>query len=580
MKQGMFRYKVYRKKLLATILVVVVLSLLILGSTTAFLLDGWAKKQQSAALIEAAKAEDRLSYAESQINEYLVGLYSSDALITDLLSLLDSSDESAYLRSRLENSTANSSEIASFPADLENRLLRRSSYVRGVEITSSSSHAVLYLDEKGEMQIRFFSEEQQVPGTDAFDKELSVVRLLYNPNRITVRIGALRFWLNSDMLDCRGGEFSGVLSTSIREESYRMCGSQPHAAQWLAEIGGAREAGGVFFDGADPVFYWHMPSSHAGMEITAAVNGKTLLAENASTCWFLLAVFALAMTVVIVFLMTGMAMDAKFLGSILDTIGQVEKGNFKTREMLPVRRRPERADEYRMIADALDNMSVVLGDYIHNEYQLKLKQQETAMRALQHQINPHFLYNTLEAIRAQALIAGDGGTADAIALLGGLYRDTVRCEDVIPLRLELSLLEDYLKLMQLRYPGLFCYQIEAEEGIETLSTVKFWMQPLAENFFKHGFDRESEYNLLLLRLWRENGRVCIEMSDNGRGVALEKLEAINSTLGHGDDGKTSIGLRNVYSRLRFYYGKSFSMHIGNNPEGGASIQIGFEPKEG
>lgn len=114
---------------------------------------------------------------------------------------------------------------------------------------------------------------------------------------------------------------------------------------------------------------------------------------------------------------------------------------------------------------------------------MKLKQQEAAMRALKHQINPHFLYNTLESIRSKALVCGDEETAEAITQLGSLYRKIVHCPDVITMKEEKDLLELYLRLMSLRFAGNFVYQLELEKDLEGVRTPGFWLQPLAENFF-------------------------------------------------------------------------------------------------
>ena len=225
-------------------------------------------------------------------------------------------------------------------------------------------------------------------------------------------------------------------------------------------------------------------------------------------------------------------------------------------------------------------MSRALDEYILNEYRLKLKQQETAMRALQHQINPHFLYNTLEAIRAKALTEKNPKTAEAIALLGQLYRDMVRKEDIIFFWEEKDLLETYLKIMQLRYPDSFAYQLMFDDALLQLKTPKFWMQPLAENFFSHGFDRCSEFNILVVTAVAEKDGWRIEVIDNGSGIPQEQITAVNARIGTGDETPgNSIGLRNVYTRLAYYYGKEFTMELRNNSEGGACVSIFIPNKE-
>ena len=104
--------------------------------------------------------------------------------------------------------------------------------------------------------------------------------------------------------------------------------------------------------------------------------------------------------------------------------------------------------------------------------------------------------------------------------------------------------------------------------------MNFWLQPLAENFFTHGFDRESEYNLLIVSGYQQNGGARIELIDNGRGVSARRLEEIRKNMYEGnDEPEADIGLRNVYMRLNYFYKEGFEMDIGNNPEGGFFISI-------
>jgi sensor histidine kinase YesM len=246
----------------------------------------------------------------------------------------------------------------------------------------------------------------------------------------------------------------------------------------------------------------------------------------------------------------------------------------KTADFTPVHPARYRRNEYGMIARELDDMIHQLDRHIRTNYLLKLKQQETEMKALQNQINPHFLYNTLEVIRSSALVNSADYTSDAIATLGALYRDIVKNENIIPLGSELNLLQKYLKVMEFKYPDRFYYQFNVETALIALPTVKFWLQPLAENFFIHGFNPESEFNLLIVNGWEEEERFVLEIVDNGNTISEERLVEIRNKLSRGDDAPAdNIGLRNVYTRLHFFYGAGFSMKIDNNEEAGVKISV-------
>ena len=128
--------------------------------------------------------------------------------------------------------------------------------------------------------------------------------------------------------------------------------------------------------------------------------------------------------------------------------------------------------------------------------------------------------------------------------------------------------------MELRFGDNFFYQVELEDALREIPTVSFWLQPLAENFFTHGFDRESMYNLLIISGHPQGSDTVIEIMDNGSGVPADQLEQVQKTMREGnDDPEADIGLRNVYMRLNYFYGNGFKMEIGNNPEGGFKISI-------
>ena len=286
----------------------------------------------------------------------------------------------------------------------------------------------------------------------------------------------------------------------------------------------------------------------------------------------LITIFLIVLTTmisVLLLIVYNMRDDSRFLHRIIQSIGRVKTANFT-----PNRPARYRRNEYGMIARELDDMIQQLDKHIRNEYLLKLKQQETEMKALQNQINPHFLYNTLEVIRSTALVNQDRDTADAIATLGALYREIVKKENIISIASELELLQKYLEIMEFKYPERFFYQVNVEPTLLSIPTVKFWMQPLAENFFVHGFSASNEFNLYVVNGWEAEEHYVLEFVDNGRGINAERLNTVRSTLSnHDDTSSESIGLRNVYTRLHFFYGKSFSIEIENNEEAGVKISV-------
>ena len=121
--------------------------------------------------------------------------------------------------------------------------------------------------------------------------------------------------------------------------------------------------------------------------------------------------------------------------------------------------------------------------------------------------------------------------------------------------------------MTLKYPKNFFYQFDVEEKIKDIMTVKFWMQPLVENFFVHGFDLQCEYNMIIIKGYSLGSNIVIEITDNGVTLSEEELEDLNNRIVNTKELKTSsIGLPNVYTRLKIFYGSGFDMKIANNSQ--------------
>lgn len=272
-----------------------------------------------------------------------------------------------------------------------------------------------------------------------------------------------------------------------------------------------------------------------------------------------------------------MSYDARYLGQITGAIDHAKAGHFTK---IPL---GKRHDEYSIIAAEFNTMSDDLNAYIQREYILKLRQKEAQMKRMQQQIHPHFLYNTLEVIRARALINHDAEVADAVYNLGSMFRSMVKGEDVITVQEELDILTKYLHLMEFKYMNRFFYQIDADKTIRDMQTPKFWMQPLAENFFVHGFMPETELNLMVIHAAAEQlsphvYALHFEILNNGMKIEDEKLRSLRETLSAGDSAlenghNESIGLQNVCQRLRYFYGNSLKMDILNNDESGITITI-------
>ena len=509
-----------------------------------------------------------------QLENYVNGIYAKPSLMEDTKTLFESTSEQDYTRLREENSARSNTQIAWLPGDMRKLFVNSQLKVNAVTIRSPEGIKIIWLDNlSGNMRVTYGlrGEWQLIDRTDR-DTVLESFEVR-SPDSVMKSLGTLTFYGSSkdiykgssqayDWALIKGKMISYENVKGEREREWILTASEKEAFQ-----------GWFLWKGRLPVFYFEFVNSSGDSEYISAVDIVSLWRANgagAATLAVTVLVLAAGAVVVAFFNLQG---EARFLSHIMDMLKTMEHGSFVEVGTM-VMKRGGHYNEYTLIADALSEVSVKLDGYIRKEYLLKLKQQETAMRALRHQINPHFLYNTLESIRARALVLKDRETAEAIEGLGRLYRTLIRCPEVISLRKEVEVLEMYLKLMSLRFADTFVYRVDIEEEAKDVDTIAFWLQPLAENFFNHGMDQESEFNLLMLEAVKKEDGILVTMSDNGRGILEDRLLEIRKNMVEGgDDPGADIGLRNVYMRLSYFYEEAFSMNIENQAAGGLKIDI-------
>lgn len=568
-------YRIYRKKFLGTVAVVTLLCLFVFIGMLFFFVNKWTSDLRIQMQNRFHDKERRLELLQNWTDNYVNGLYEDSMLMQDLKALFESSTHMQYLQARRENSLSQVSQIRYFPANARQLFTDQRSRIGAMVLQSDTGTRMIWMSQ-GEMYVSFdFAEAgEAVRRLELGDIEVASYSIR-DPKNMGNMLGTMELWADSgdiyeqtSAVDAAWALFDTngrILEHSILE------GEQ---GEWLEQASQRGTSYGWLQNtGMDHVFFVKMTSGHADFSYVMVKSVQEILTDNYRVMAALAGALLLFGGGVLIFTYMGIQTEAEFLSRIMRMLSDMENGHFEDiqRQELPLR---HKENEYGMIAVALKDVGAKLQGYIETEYILKLKDQETQMRALQHQINPHFLYNTLEILRSKALLQGDRDMADAIALLGALYRARMHKKDRIPLGEEFELLETYLKIMSMRFRDNFVYQVELDQEIADVETVSFWLQPLAENFFTHGFDRESLYNLLIVTGHAENGGVRIEVIDNGSGIAEERLKETRKSMYEGnDDPGADIGLRNVYMRLNYFYRDGFKMEIGNSKEGGFQISI-------
>ncbi len=571
------KIKVYRNNFIISISSLLIICIVLGYWLCGMVINDQVQKNDTAALNTFNRIESSLDLTESKIDNYVLYLYSNKALLRDFLRFFGN-DAETYLTLRLDSQDA---EQDSFLDDLQQFVANNQYAVKETAFQSSSSLNLMYFMENQGTALRFrLPRGSSVLSDNDIGFGYIYTRELMNPQKVAQPLGEIRFVINAEKA-VKDSADSGIGKIAVMSEKSALyypakpdAGRKDNFEQIYRTSGTSRGRlhNGLF----NTLYYSVFDSKTHGYKYVSTIGTWEIVENNQSLFILIIAGIFFIFTVMTVVIAAYMTRDARYLSRMLDTIGEAKKGNFHRMKL------GRRDDELYMIAQELNDMYTQLNSYIETEYKLKLEQKNTEMKMLQRQVNPHFLYNTLEIIRSCALVNRDDQVADAIANLGAMFRDVVKREDVIAIEQELEILSRYLKIMEFKFAGSFYYQIDVPEEIRALKTVKLWLQPLCENFFVHGYDKSCEFNLLIVRGKVEAAAYVIEVSDNGQNIEPDKLAELNHRLLDGtEDPGGSIGLINVCTRLRYFYNNRLTMKIFNNTEAGVtvSVRIGKEGGE-
>lgn len=238
----------------------------------------------------------------------------------------------------------------------------------------------------------------------------------------------------------------------------------------------------------------------------------------------------------------------------------------------------ESGDELSILTDSFDHMKGEIGRLIEDIRQEQNQRRVMELQLLQEQINPHFLYNTLDTI---VWLAEDGQTGQVVEMVSSLsdfFRTALGGgRDFVTIGEEMAHIESYLQIQKIRYQDILDYQVSLEPGLEDYTILKLTLQPLVENALYHGIKNKRGKGKLLVEGRREDGQALFLIRDNGAGMTEEellkvrqKLEGRNpqdSRIGHG------FGLYNVAERLRLNYKDNCRIEISSRPGEGTTALI-------
>jgi two-component system sensor histidine kinase YesM len=236
----------------------------------------------------------------------------------------------------------------------------------------------------------------------------------------------------------------------------------------------------------------------------------------------------------------------------------------------------ESGDEIGMLNHSVNMMIRRLDTLIQEVYVSNLKKREAQIEALQSQIDPHFLFNTLESIRMKLLLKADRETATIIQMLAKLFRTKLEFDGgLVSLRKELKLVEDYIRIQQYRFGNRFSFRNEVVDGCMDCMIPKLTIQPLVENAVVHGLEYLEQGGKIRLVASVVGNFLTLYVIDNGRGIDAKRLAELQQLLRAGTESNhhASVGIHNVHERLRLHFGPEFGLGITANELGGVTVAI-------
>ncbi|HIZ79178.1 MAG TPA: sensor histidine kinase [Candidatus Lachnoclostridium stercorigallinarum] len=231
--------------------------------------------------------------------------------------------------------------------------------------------------------------------------------------------------------------------------------------------------------------------------------------------------------------------------------------------------------EIRSLGRSIQGMAMRIKGLMNDIVTEHESKRKSEFDTLQSQINPHFLYNTLDII--VWMIENEKKT-DAVRVVTALARffriSLSRGKSIITVKDELEHVRNYLMIQQMRFKNKFTYEIDADEDTLELASLKLMLQPMVENAIYHGMEFMDGDGVVQIRAWREAEDLYLRVRDNGLGMTEEQVENLFRDSGHvPSKGGSGIGVRNVNERIQLYFGEGYGLRIESEPDEGTDVII-------
>ena len=253
--------------------------------------------------------------------------------------------------------------------------------------------------------------------------------------------------------------------------------------------------------------------------------------------------------------------------NLCNSMKEVEEGN------LEIAIRLRSMQEFNRLAASFNRMVEQIRLLMDNIYEVQQKKRQAELNALQAQINPHFLYNTLDSLRWLAKIHHIDEIAKIISALENLLRASIsKTSDLIPISEEIENVRNYLAIQSFRYGNNFSVTFSVDPSVTGYLTSRFILQPIVENAIYHGVGNMVGGEIFV-GVHSDSAGIAFEVADNGPGIDPEKRKAIMENKYSNKDRFSGFGLRNVKERIQLYFDQDYEFTIENREPQGTRVKI-------
>lgn len=319
-------------------------------------------------------------------------------------------------------------------------------------------------------------------------------------------------------------------------------------------------------------FVSHIHSDYLGWTYYNTLPFQTIFYHIILMKNWMIAAFLLSFFLLVGFGMTVARSVTRPIEGLITNMRGLQISDLEKSELPTLSPLSQQMDEVGLLQRTYRMMLVRIQELIKENYTKQLIIKETEFRSLQAQINPHFLYNTLESINWISKMNGQKQVSQMVESLGYLLRSSISLkQDIISVEEELQLVQHYITIQRVRFEERLDFRLDVPELIRSNSIPKLTLQPLLENAIKYAVEVMLEPCVIQISGQEEGESILLIVEDNGPGIDEAYLEQILT--GERKSRGTGIGLKNIDERIKLSFGDEFGVQVDNSAGGGARITV-------